>query len=274
MPLDDPSQIHFCIICPAWNCEAWVEKSLTSLQTQLHDNFHCVLIDDVSDDNTWERAKQVVADDERFTVMRNDIRRFPLANIVTGTNHIAGSPNDVIVILDADDWLPNPHVLSRLAKLYIDPDLWLTYGSCELVKPPSKMARFRKWLYGKPSLGQAKPYPPLIRERNWYRHHPGSFLATHLRSYRQFLWSSIRDEDLRDENNEYFKAAADVATMWPMLEMSTEKHYRFLPDVLYVYNNEHGHSEHKQEKAWHESPQYMTNVTLRSMPPYSPLTRH
>src|ERR1700678_563618 len=38
-------------------------------------------------------------------------------------------PDDVVVQLDGDDWLAHDRVLERVADIYEDPDVWLTYGS-------------------------------------------------------------------------------------------------------------------------------------------------
>jgi hypothetical protein len=55
--------------------------------------------------------------------------------------------------------------------------------------------------------------------------------------------------------------------MFPMLEMSGEEHYRFLPDILYIYNESNPLNDHKVN---------MANVTqtvnkIRAKKPYSKL---
>jgi hypothetical protein len=59
------------------------------------------------------------------------------------------------------------------------------------------------------------------------------------------LWKKIKEEDLRDENGEYWKVAGDLAFMFPMFEMSGKEHYRFLTDINYVYNETNPLSDHK-----------------------------
>jgi len=55
----------------------------------------------------------------------------------------------------------------------------------------------------------------------------------------------IKPEDLRDENNNYWNVAGDLSFMFPMFEMSGEKHYRFLSDINYIYNESNPINDHK-----------------------------
>ena len=60
-----------------------------------------------------------------------------------------------------------------------------------------------------------------------------------------FLWRKIKEEDLKDENGEYWKVAGDLSFMFPMLEMSGDEHYKFLPEINYVYNEQNPLNDHK-----------------------------
>lgn len=262
--------VRFAIVCPAYRCRDWIARSLQSIRNQTYRSFRCVVIDDVSGDGTLEAAFAAVAGDARFTVLGNEQRRFALANLVQATALAALSPQDVVVVVDADDWLRDERVLERLARVYADASVWLTYGSSELLRPTGYRARLKK-LLGRPARCHAAPYPAFVRERSLYRYHPGRFLATHLRTYRKFLWDGIRDEDLRDERGAYFEATADPATMWPMMEMATDRHIRYIPDLLYVYNNDHALSDNRQRRSWYETEQFRINVLLRARKAYAPL---
>ena len=71
---------RICVISPARNCVDWVERSMRSVQAQVGAEFHCVFIDDHSDDGTWERANQVIGNDSRFTAIQPPERAYTLAN--------------------------------------------------------------------------------------------------------------------------------------------------------------------------------------------------
>lgn len=57
--------------------------------------------------------------------------------------------------------------------------------------------------------------PISVKEENSYRQYP--FVTSHLRAFYTQLFRNIREEDLRDANGEYLKAANDVAICLPIL---------------------------------------------------------
>ena len=71
------------------------------------------------------------------------------------------------------------------------------------------------------------------------------FTASHIRTWRAFLWRAIKEEDLKDENGNYWQWSGDVSFMFPMLEMAGVKHYTYMRDINYVYNNFNPINEHK-----------------------------
>jgi len=258
-----PESVALCVITPAWNCERWVARSLQSVQCQSYRNFRAVLIDDVSSDRTCEVARRAVAGDDRFTVVRNEARSYPLANLVKGATLAGGAPNDVIVVVDGDDWLAHDKVFECLAQIYSDPDIWLTYGSSKLYPQPLK-ARLRR----RPLRGVEREYPDVVSQNGLWRYY--QFIAGHLRTYRRFLWEAIPDDRLRDGNGSYFSRAGDAASMWAMLELATAAHVRYVPQVLYVYNNSHGQNESSPATV---DNQILASLTARSKPRCAPLVR-
>ncbi len=61
------------------------------------------------------------------------------------------------------------------------------------------------------------------------------FHFSHLRSYYTKLFRLIKEEDLQDNEGEYFQMANDVAIAFPVLEMAHEK-VVYVPEILYFYN--------------------------------------
>jgi glycosyltransferase involved in cell wall biosynthesis len=244
----------------AWNCEAWIKRSLKSIQSQTYANFRCVVIDDVSPDQTYEYAREAVKGDERFTVIRNTDRKYQLANAIEATRLAAQDPQDVIVIVDGDDWLKHERVFERIAEIYSDPKVWLTYGNYELLK-----RNWREVLRRKDRRGTQR-YPKAVEDSGLYRYHP--FMAGHLRTYRKFLFDAVRDEDLRDEDGGYYWAAGDAALGYPMLEMATASHIRYVDEILYVYNNDHPFSDNRPQT---RERKLLVKLRIASRPRYIPL---
>ena len=46
----------------------------------------------------------------------------------------------------------------------------------------------------------------------------------------------------------FFNVTWDLAIMFPMLEMASDGHIRFIPDVLYIYNADNPLSDIKQQR--------------------------
>lgn len=59
---------------------------------------------------------------------------------------------------------------------------------------------------------------------------------SHLRTWKSWLWKKIKQKDLKNSEGNYWSVAGDLAFMFPMFEMSGEKHYRHIPDITYIYN--------------------------------------
>lgn len=254
--------LKFLIVSASYQCVSWVDRCIGSVQAQTYPHFKHVLVDDCSSDGTLEKARAKVGNDSRFLMLGNTERCFPLANIVRATREAGGGADDVIVVLDGDDWLAHDRVLENLAKVYEQSEVWLTYGSHKLNYAPRRRDRWLRRIV----RGKTYAYPEVVAELAHYRYY--DFIASHLRSYRRFLWDALRDEDLRDDDGGYYRAAADAATMWPMLEMATAQHWRFLSEVLYVYNNNHGLSENRPGS---RREQLRVAMTVRSKTRYAPL---
>ena len=75
---------------------------------------------------------------------------------------------------------------------------------------------------------------------------------------------------MRDDEGNYWQWSGDLCFMYPMLEMAGEKHYRFMPEINYVYNGENPINEHKLDLSM------VTNHAeqIRAKEPYQLLERH
>ena len=192
--------------------------------SQRHKDFTCYITDDVSTDNTVNIVRETIKNDPRFILIENKTKFFQPGNydqIITSRN-IDGE--EICVEVDGDDWLPDSNVFTRINEVYKDKDVWMTSGS------------FR-YHDGRPGFAN----PPT----NFSNVRKQTFTLSHLRTWKSWLWKKIKHEDLRDENNNYWNVAGDLSFMFPMFEMSGEKHYRFLSDINYIYNESNPINDHK-----------------------------
>ena len=72
-----------------------------------------------------------------------------------------------------------------------------------------------------------------------------TFTLSHMRTWKSWLWKKIKEEDLRNSEGNYWDVAGDLAFMFPMFEMSGEKHYRYLSSINYIYNETNPLNDHK-----------------------------
>lgn len=252
----------FRVVVPAYKAGPWIGRCIKSIRRQQHQDFTCLVIDDQSPDDTFQRAVKAAGGDERFTIMRAPERRMAMGNWVAGIPAAAQDEEDVIVNVDGDDWLPHDRVLQVLDDVYADSQVWITYGSHRRWKN-----KINHWLRLTVRRGIAAPYPQAVLTDRSFREH--EFLASHLRTFKTFLWNAIHHEDLCDTDGEHFQLACDAAFMYPMLEMAGGEHLRYLDEILYVYNNSNPLNDHKAAA----QAQRETADRIRNKPRYPLLMR-
>jgi glycosyltransferase involved in cell wall biosynthesis len=208
----------FSIIIDSCNQEKWIEKCIDSCVNQNYDNFEVILVDAVSDDNTYEIAKSFEEKYSNFKAFQSEKRLPQIANISQLTN--LSKPGSIVVSVDGDDWLKNYEVLNFLNKVYTE-EVWVTYGTYESY--PSGAKCF--W---------ATEYPFFVVNDNLFRDF--NWMGTHLRTYRRELFIKIDETDFRRPDGEWLDTTGDQAFMIPMLEMAG-KHSRHISEILYVYND-------------------------------------
>lgn len=210
---------EFVIVIPSYNNEQWCFQNLTSALLQKYPHYRIIYINDASTDKTLEIVKQFINEYDtthKITLINNAERKGACANFYHAIHSC--KPNEIIVVLDGDDWLAHENVLTILNKEYSNPEVWVTYGQYQQF--PSEQ------------VGGARQLPPEIIEQNAYREY--DWVTTHLRTFYAFLFQKIKTEDLLYQGD-FFPMACDLAIMFPILEMAG-KHSRFISEVLYIYN--------------------------------------
>jgi glycosyltransferase involved in cell wall biosynthesis len=215
---------HYKIISSFYNVEKWIRRTLLSVKHQNYDNFQCVLIDDVSTDNTVNIVKDQIKDDDRFILIENKKKKYSLENISAALNSLEADKDDIVVFLDGDDWFAHGRVLSSLNKVYEEKQCWMTYGSY-IEFPSMTKGKFCRQVSNKSIQDQS------FRKDPW--------TTSHLHTFKYGLWQNL-DKSYLHENDfveHHFWGAHDLVLTYPMLEMSGEKSH-FIDEVLYVYNRQ------------------------------------
>lgn len=209
---------HFTIIVDSCNHEDWIEKCLNTCLTQKYSNYEVILVDAISNDNTFKIAKRYAEEFDRLTVYQNEVRLPQVANFLWLTE--LSKPGSILVSIDSDDWLKNNKVLQRLNDVYNSGEVWMTYGTYE-----EYPYRDVSHIY--------QPYPEEVIKNNSFREH--RWLASHLRTWRRELLLKVDVSEFKREDGEWLDTTGDQAIMFPMLELSGNRS-RHVAEVNYVYN--------------------------------------
>jgi glycosyltransferase involved in cell wall biosynthesis len=223
----------FVITIPTYNAEKYIKRSILSALSQNHNNYQVIIIDDCSEDNTWNILYDTIYDHPKKHLVRvckkNRNRIGVLANHYQMALYC--QDDEIIVNLDGDDQLANSDVLNILTNVYDSADVWMTYGSFAYdleSRNPDPSADPR---------GICSQMPSDRHERTYF------FQCSHLRTYKKWLFSKIRLEDLK-RNGDFYQLAMDHALMFPMIEMSGPDHAKYIHDILYLYNAVNVLNEH------------------------------
>ncbi len=209
-----PSPHRFVFAITAHNVAPYVGTLVASLAAQTVSAWRAVLVDDASTDDTHQRLSHALAAHgvrERFLILRTAERRYKARNVLWAL-HEHADPEDVVVMLDGDDWLASERALAVLEREYGEgwDVVWSTWRGSD----------------GMP--GNSDYLSPLISPRLQ------PFVTSHLFSFRARLFDTLRPRDLQDDEGRWFRAACDLAIAWPVLEQTIRR--KFVDQVLYVYN--------------------------------------
>jgi len=219
-PTDYPLEYcPFVIVIVGKNNGAWVSKTLSSVFSQNYTPYRLIYIDDASDDGSFDLAKDLInANLSGATLVKNGETLGTLANLVRAIQSC--QDEEIVVVLNGEDCLAHEWVLSRLNAYYANPDLWMTYG--QSVSFPTF------------EPGSSRPFLVQDLKEGGFRSHP--FVSSHLKTFYAALFNRINETDLIYQG-QFLMAASDAAYMIPMLEMAKE-HFQFIPEVLYISNQE------------------------------------
>lgn len=215
------------IIVNCGPCEEYIAKCLASILSQRFTDWQAFVTVDPCDDRTFDEAMTASRGDARIRIYRNHQRLFSMVNLIRAVERSAAGPEDVIAVLDGDDWFASSDSLRIIDETYRRTSCWMTYGS---------------WVPDRPDL-------PADMTGMWPAYPEGTtdfrtpvWLGTAVRTWKRWLWNLIDDRDFRDGAGRYFRVTEDQAAMMPMLEMSGTARARHISEVLMVYNRSSPHA--------------------------------
>jgi len=219
----------FNIIIPLYNAEKWLSRCLRTAAAQDYDNYRVIVVNDCSTDDSSAVIEKEIKNNDKFSFITTDKNGGALNSTFVGIQHAQPNDEDVIIILDGDDWFARKDVLTILNNVYTDNDCLITYGSY-IEYSSNVRGKFSR------QLPENVINDKLFRSSLW--------MTSHLRTFKYKLWKNVSREDVLGPKGQIYKMAGDLPVMFPMLEMAEERSF-FIEHILYVYNRTNPLNEDK-----------------------------
>jgi len=213
------------ILSTAYNNEQWVSNYANSIKKQTYENYEVYFYDDCSTDKTYETILTHVKEDSRWTVIKmheNKKRLWIFKNMLDD----AIEDNDIVAIIDGDDWLANTRVLENVDAYYSQHNPWVSYGGMLVWDGGNTVVLAQQ---------QNSLHPDNVLKERAFRQ--DLWRASHLKTMRGFIWNRISKDDFISEfGNDYFPCSDDMVYMLPALEMCQPGKISSFTFPTYIYN--------------------------------------
>lgn len=195
-----------------------IDENFESILSQNYSQYQIIYIDQASTDGTPERLQELIQKKRGIHSISLIEAKQDYEAFQAYFDQIYALDNDEVVIhLSGSDFLAHEEVLDCLDQVYMNPDVWLTYGQY-----------FDYYSYQK-GIYEAKPQKTLFKKRvqraPWLLASFKTFYAGHFKKIK-------RDESIE----EYFLSIeSEASLLLPLAELG-KAHVQFIPDVLYIHS--------------------------------------
>ena len=210
---------RFTFVCPMFNAAATLPRLLHSLFGQTYENWHIILIDDVSEASEREVERVIIKQFQemlgckylhRITTLWNTQKQWEVANVLRGIKMC--EVDDIVCRIDADDMLCDLNALHMLNTVYVT-------NECDAVWSMHRWGHTHRNISG--------PLPP---RADPYTH---SWVTSHLKTFRKYLIHGVPYTNFVNMNGDLVRRCGDQAIYLPVLKRA--KNRVFFPQVLYHY---------------------------------------
>jgi glycosyltransferase involved in cell wall biosynthesis len=224
-----------------------LDKCVNSILCQEYDNFRIHVGIDPPDVKTFFTVRDI---DDRMRITFNPRKLYSLFNIVSLIASLEDGKDSIIAVVDADDTLPHPRILSMINDVYEKESPLLTYGGQNDDRYPATDQYLKE-----PTITDTQAF----RKSNLWVHH--------LFTFRKWLFDKINRSDFLYRDGSPIQASCDKAFMYPMIEMAGVKNIYHTKFSCYTYNNSNPWSEWKTRL----EEQKRSSAYIKSLKEYAPL---
>ncbi len=206
---------NVCFVTPAHNNSFHLEECYESLKEQTNPNWNWVILNDMSDDDTFEIGNRIVSSDdrERVTFINHDHKKYELKGIYDYINNYNDFSNTIIAILNGDDALCNESTVELILKEYRNnPELDALWTS-------------HSWDIN--GINTSKEIPANL---NPYQY---PWVSSHLKTFKVSTFKKVNKDNFQDLDGKWFKRGWDQALYLPILYLARER--KFLDEICYLY---------------------------------------
>lgn len=189
------------VIIPTYNSGYYTRACIESLKSQTED-FRAYIVNDASTDNTDAVIKTAINNDGRFDYSINSHNMKSVCNIAAVLNRIDAGTNDIICILDGDDYLINNDALKIISEAYKTTGCEATYG--DYVTCDGQVIRTR-------AIAQVAREIGNYRSDGWY--------FNPVRTFQYKIWKHIDQNTYLKMGYDFLKDTGDQALFFCVLEL-------------------------------------------------------
>lgn len=224
-------------ISPCFNASKNLENIYDSLMCQTDSRWSCIMIDDMSTDDTWKKMNDISSRSDKFSCIKNSTKNYALKNIIRSSRKYQDSENTIIGVIDGDDSLCNEKTVQILLSEYERGHdvVWTAH----------------KWDIN--GMNISREMPDNVDPYQWV------WCSSHLRTFKSSILKNISDKNFKNTKDEWFKRGYDQALMLPVLKVGKSR--RYIDAVCYLYNIE---SVSVNDRDWAEMNQISTINLVRA----------
>ena len=221
-----PSKLY--LLVTHYNSIQYLQKCLTSIfEQEVSIPLQVSLVDDASSDpyisdflDEWKKQEP-----ERLIITHNQEKQGKGVNLFKCLDAIHPDSDDILCVVDGDDWLASPSALQTVVDRYQTTNCWVTYGS-----------------YSKSSGQPGNCTSPLnatdLRsEESGYGFRKSSWKFSHLFTAKAFLWLKL-PRTLNIFDGLQATVTADQIFNLSIAEMASSKRIQHISKILVIYNDQ------------------------------------
>ena len=132
MKLYDDYSPTVSVILPTYNRERLLPRAVNSVLKQTFEKWELIIVDDGSEDNTYEYVNKLISNDKRIKCVKQQNMKLPIAL----NNGIALSFGKYVTFLGSDDEYLPEHLELRVKILEENPDVDFLHGGVKIIGNP------------------------------------------------------------------------------------------------------------------------------------------